>query len=140
MATQKFDEIEAKHIIVKGSKTKAITIIPTAENEYAPVAWKDQKGNIVAMIVAHEKQTDGAVHNHLSIYTAGSDRAKRVSRIDVQFGTDDPIVSFEKINVLLKKDAKLLLPDEQGGVVQVYVDGGVVKTRPTSYTTNLIAD
>jgi len=136
----KFDTLTAKHIIIKGGNTKAITIIPTSDNQYAPVAWKDQQGNIVAMIVAHEKQTGGAVHNHLSIYTADKDRSKRVSRIDTQFGVDDPIISFEKINVMLKKDAKLLLPDEKGGVVQVYSEGGVLKTRKTNYQTNLIAD
>lgn len=130
---------EFSEVVIRGGSTKAVTIIPTADNQYAPIAWKDQKGNIVAMIVAHEKQTNGDVHNHLSIYTAGKDRTKRVSRIDVQFGTDDPIVSFEKINVLLKKDAKLLLPDEKGGVVQVYSEDGVLKTRKTAYTTNLIA-
>lgn len=134
------DKITTKEIIINGSKTKAITIIPSAENEYAPIAWKDQQGNIVAMIVAHEKQTEGAVHNHLSIYTANKDRTKRTGRIDIQFGSDDPIVSFEKVNVLLKKDAKLLLPDEKGGVVQVYSDGGIVKTRKTTYSTNLIPD
>ncbi len=62
-ADQSFDTVTAKHLVINGGKTKAITIKPTAENEYAPVAWTDQKGNIVAMIVAHEKQTDGAVHN-----------------------------------------------------------------------------
>lgn len=136
-----FDTVTAKHLIVKGSKTKAVTIVPTAANEYAPVAWKDQQGNIVAMIVAHELQTNGAVHNHLSIYTADKDRTKRVSRIDVQFGVDDPIISFEKINVMLKDSAKLLLKDTKDGkVYQVYLENGVVKTKVTAYTTNLIPD
>lgn len=133
-----FDKVTVKELVVNGSKTKAITIKPTAANEYAPVRWLDQNGNIVAMIVAHELQTEGATHNHLSIYTANKDRTKRTGRIDIQFGVDEPAVSFEKINVLLKKDAKLLLPDEKGGVVQVYVDGGVVKSRTTSYTTDLV--
>lgn len=135
-----FDTLTAKHVIVNGSKTKGVTIIPTANNEYAPVAWKDKNGNIIAMIVAHEISTDGKQHNHLSIYTANKDRTKRTGRVDIQFGTDDPMISFEKVNVLLKKDAKLLLPDEKGGVVQIYVDGGVVKSRKTTYTTNLVPD
>lgn len=133
-----FDKVTVKELVVNGSKTKAITIKPTAANEYAPVRWLDQNGNIVAMIVAHELQTEGATHNHLSIYTADKDRTKRTGRIDIQFGVADPVVSFEKVNVLLKKDAKLLLPDESGGVVQVYVKDGVVKSRMTNYTTDLI--
>lgn len=139
-ADAKYDNLEVKHLVVNGSKTKGVTIIPTATNEYAPVAWKDKNGNIIAMIVAHEYATDGKQHNHLSIYTAEADRTKRTGRIDIQFGIADPMVSFEKVNVLLKNSAKLLLPDEKGGVVQVYVEGGVVKSRKTSYSTNLIPD
>lgn len=134
-----YDKVTVKELVVNGSGTKAITIKPTAANEYAPVKWLDQAGNNIAMIVAHENQTEGAVHNHLSIYTADKDRTKRTGRIDIQFGVDDPIISFEKINVMLKDSAKLLLKDTKDGkVYQVYLENGVVKTKATTYTTDLI--
>lgn len=137
--------VKATEVQVTGSKTKAVTIKPTSPTEYAPVKWLDTQGNNIAMIVAHEnhQDPDGKIyaHKHLSIYTADKDLSKRVSRIDIQYGVDDPAISFEKINILLKKGVKLLMPDTKDGkVYQIVVENGVVKAVATNYTTNLVSD
>lgn len=120
-----------EELIIKGGKSKGITIKPTADNEYAPVKWEDQDGNNVAMIVAHEKSTNGKTHNHLSIYTCGKDRKKRVSRVDMQFGTDDPILSFEHVRVRFKGGkSQLELRSENGTYFAIRInDEGRIYTE-----------
>ena len=119
MSTLKIDEV-----IINGSKTKAITICPTADNEYAPVKWEDQDGNNVAMIVAHENTTDGRPHNHWSLYTCMEDRSKRLGRIDLEFGKDFANLSFEDLYLTFQKGAYLkpVLKSSDGKLWRVHVN------------------
>ncbi len=124
-------------LVVRGGSTKAITIIPTAANMYAPIKWVDRKGCVTAMIVAHEETSDrSSTHNHLSIYSggkapAGGGCAERKSVIDVQFGTDDRLVTVEDARLRLRRSAKLELQAENGRYFQIAVtaDGELTVTK-----------
>lgn len=118
-------------LIIRSSGSKGVTLIPNAANEYVPVKWLDQQGNTVAAIVAHELNTEGDIHNHLSIYTCDANRIDRWSRFDMEFGKDLPIFSFERCIVRMKGDKTelhLRSPNNKYWRVKVN-DNGVLSTE-----------
>lgn len=130
------EEITVNHeLTINGDNTRGIRMIPASDSSYAPVKWYDQQGNIVAMIVAHEKKTDGVtVHNHLSIYTCDADRTQRKSRFDMEFGKDKPIFSFEDCRVRMKAGNSVLeLRSPDGNYWEIHVDNnGALSAVPTT--------
>lgn len=92
-------------LIVRGENSRAITIKPKGEDEYAPLRWLDQNGNNVAQIVCHEKNSQGIQHNHCTWYTALTDRSDRTGRIDLTYGEDFANWTFESLYINFEKDA-----------------------------------
>lgn len=124
MSTVLTDDLEINgELIIRSGKSKGIAIYPSGTNEYAPIKWYDQEGNYVAGLVAHENNSSGDIHNHLSIYLCNVDRRQRESRIDFQFGVEHPIVSFENCRVRLKGgNSWIELRDEAGKYWKLSVD------------------
>jgi hypothetical protein len=116
---------EFEHIIINGEKTKAITIKPTEEHEYAPIKWEDQNGYNITMMVAHEVAGEGgSQHDHFSLYTAMADRTNRTARFDITFGVDFAEFQFQDCEVIFKKDAyiKPVLQSPDGTRWEIEVD------------------
>ena len=124
-------------VTIRGGNTKALTIVPAAPNAYAPVKWLDQKGCVMAMIVAHEQTTDRAsTHNHFSIYTAGAPPADgscagRKGVVDIQFGTDDRLITVEDARLRIRKSARLELQSADGRYHEIAVgEDGNLSLQP----------
>jgi hypothetical protein len=128
-------DLIAKSLKLISGNSNCINIHPSADDQYAGFKWIDRFGNVMAMIVAHEKNSKGEVHNHLSIYTCDEGRKSRTSRFDLQFDKKHPIFSFEDCRVRLKgnnSQLEIRSPNGRYWRVQVDDDGNLTAVKVPS--------
>ena len=119
------DEVHINgELLIHGENSQAMTIKPKARNEYAPLKWLDQYDNNIGMIVCHEYNSHGELHNHCSWYTALKDRSKRTGRVDLTFGEDFANWTFESVFVDFEKGAFIepVLSSPKGLLYEITVD------------------
>lgn len=103
-------------------------IQPEGDEDYAAVIFKDHNGNDIAQISTHEKAAGGAVHKHLSIYTANAS-GQQTARVHIYYDDDKPRIEIGNAKLFLWNNADFVMKSPDGGEWYVQIDdNGVITT------------
>lgn len=125
----------SESIEVQGNSDRAIGLKPRSSADTAPMVWYDQQDRKIASIQVEEYTTDGEWVHRMVVSTCNADRTALIPRLSIDFGTDDPAISFTESRMRFDADggSHLELKSPDGTYWSIGIDDdGVLFTTAAS--------